>query len=152
MAVLLATARADDDAIRKELDGCYAAMTKAFQQKDSKAYLAYMTDKYEVHQPNGRVLGRDVLDEALKKQIEVTSSATWDHEITKLSVDGDEAVADVTAKYLGKTKGAQDKEISLGFETTSRETWTKTSAGWRLKRVDVLTNKVTVDGKPVKER
>jgi RNA polymerase sigma factor (sigma-70 family) len=139
---------ADRLAVHQSLDSCYAAMTKAFQDKDIKTYTSFMTDQYELHQPNGKIQTRVQLDPALKQQMDVMASATWDHQITKLTVNGNEAVAEVSAKFSGKMKSASGKEQTLELDTTSRDTWTKTDGGWLLKRVDILKNNVFVDGHP----
>ena len=138
-----------DQAVHQALNTCYADMTKAFQQKDIKAYCAFLTDQYELHQPTGRVLTREKLDPGLKRQMDMMISLTWDHQITKLTVNGNEAIAEVTAKFFGKMKGTNGNEQTLTLDTTLRDTWTNTARSWLLKRADVLTNKVAVDGKIV---
>ena len=149
LATSLSVVLADDQAVRKALDACYASMTKAFQQKDIKAYGAFLADQYELHQPNGKVLTREKFEPGLKRQMDLMTSLTWGHQITKLTVKGDEAEAEVNAKFSGKMKGDDGKEQTLVLDTALRDTWTKTTQGWLLKRGDVLTNTVSVDGKVV---
>lgn len=139
--------KANDGAIRKELEAKYKALERAFQQKDEKAMWSMTTPDYAVKQPDGRVLTREMLEPGFKQQMAMSHDVKWPRKITKLTVEEDRAIATVDGRFAAKIDGAGGKKQQMLLVATTRDTWVKTPDGWKLQLSEVQKNHVTIDGK-----
>jgi ketosteroid isomerase-like protein len=142
--------RADDKAVRKEIEGLYAKMVQAMKNKNIKSVMETGTPDFTMKQANGQVL--KAKDVAVQMQGEFAMTKSVDQctmTIDKLTVNGNTAVS--TASYImamtvgGQKPGETHKFTSKGI---NKDTLVKTPKGWKFKSVENVKDTMTMDGKP----
>ena len=136
VAVLVATARpvgADAAApARAAIEAQYAAMSSAIARKDVASYLAAFTPDFENKGASGTLSLSDY-----RKQLEQMLPLLADFQLSvrldSLEVTGDEAVAMNTQTSRYTVRGQKRRSVEK-----ARDTWTRTQAGWRLRRSETL--------------
>lgn len=151
LAISSASAQGDAQ-VRKELESSYAKLTKAFKSKDVKTIFAMGTNDFSYVAKNKTKMDRKSAEAMITGQMKMIQEVqTVSNVIKKLTVKGDTAIAIVTGTVKGKmiNPGQQGKTLALVSIGDTKDTWIKTSKGWKLKSVEVLSDKTTLDGKPV---
>ncbi len=142
----------DDANIRKELDAQYTKLAEAHDRKDLKAIVALKTSDFHAIFPDDRV-GDVKIMELYSKQFLETNQPPFNIRFTiqKLTVSENKLIA--VAEVLQEAARFRDlagKRRKVETSVVQRETWAKTSGGWKLKSVDsVRDQKRFVDGKRV---
>jgi hypothetical protein len=154
MAILNATtAPAQDDAVvRKELEAQYQRLAVAHDKRDLKAIVGLKTADFHAIFPDGRVGDSKVMEQYSKQFLE-SNQPPYNIRVTiqKLTVSENRliAVADVLQEVT-RYRELEGRRRKVDTSVLQRETWAKTSAGWKLKSVDnVRDQKRFVDGKRV---
>jgi ketosteroid isomerase-like protein len=149
----LATVRAQDDSeVRKELEAQYKKLAEAHEREDLKAIVKLKTEDFHAIFPDGRV-GDSKMMEQYSKQFLERNQPPYNQRFTiqKLTVSENKliAVAEILQE-LSRYQELADKRRKVDTSVIQRETWTKTSDGWKLKSVDNVRNqRKFVDGKRV---
>ncbi|HZO87969.1 MAG TPA: hypothetical protein VFB38_06475 [Chthonomonadaceae bacterium] len=143
-------ARADDYALKKELQGQYGKLAGAILRKDFQAVRQMVTPdaswklldgkKRDLKQMEG-VYRRRVA--ALKPGIQFTVS------ISRMTPQGKEEQVECTHVFAGFKTDGKGKTHHLFEGSAWRDLWTKTAHGWKLKRSEQVNQRQSVDGKPV---
>jgi hypothetical protein len=142
----------DDPEVRKELDAQYKKLNEAHDRKDINAILGLKTADFHAIFPDGRVGDSKVMEQYSKQFLE-NNQPPYNIRITiqKLSVSENKLIA--VAEVLQEATRHRDlagKRRKVDTSVEQRETWSKTSDGWKLKSVDSVRNqKRFVDGKRV---
>ena len=150
---LKATVFAQDDAeVRKELDAQYKKLAEAHDRKDLKSITALKTSDFHAIFVDGRVGDVRIMEQYSKQFLE-TNQAPFNIRFTiqKLTVSENRliAVAEVFQE-AARYRDLAGKRRKVETSVIQRETWAKTSDGWKLKSVDnVREMKRFVDGKRV---
>jgi len=150
---LSASVFAQDDAdIRKELDAQYKKLAEAHDRKDLKAIAALKTSDFHAIFVDGRVGDMRIMEQYTKQFLE-TNQPPFNIRFTiqKLTVSENKliAVAEVFQE-AARYRDLAGKRRKVETSVLQRETWAKTSDGWKLKSVDnVRDMKRFVDGKRV---
>ena len=123
LLVASAFASADDAAVRKALNANYAKMSAGYKKGDVNAVIALM-------------LPTTARSEAsfVRNNISMMKVADVKYKITAMKVTGAEAMAFVTATFLGSMKDPGGKMHSASVKQGSIDTWISTPKGWMLKR------------------
>lgn len=138
-------APADDTAIRSKYD----LYTKAYKTHNVKMIVDLTTDDYTSKVSNGKEVDRATFAQVMEGQVNTATSETL--KVDKLDVHGVEATAVVTEKVRNDLKNPLTGQRSVvESSNTCRDTWVRTSAGWRLKHSETLAESLLVDGKPYK--
>jgi ketosteroid isomerase-like protein len=139
----------DKEQVKKELEAQYEKMGAAFKAKDVKAMLAQTTDDVTVKDMNGKVRDRADLEKMTEREIQNTRAVKqWSNQITRLELKGNTVIATVEAKVVLEAQ-SEGRYHTYDLTQGSRDTWIKTSSGWKLK-VEELTKDITlVDGKQI---
>ena len=153
LVCLNSTVHAQDDAdVRKELEAQYKKLAEAHDRKDLKAIAALKTSDFHAMLPDGRVADVKVMEQNTKQWLE-TNQPPFDMRFTiqKLTVSENKliAVAEVFQE-AARYRDLAGKRRKVETSVLQRETWAKTSDGWKLKLVDnVRDQKRFIDGKRV---
>ena len=151
MSVRTASAQ-DDVAVRKELEAQYLKLAEAHDKRDLKAIVGLKTADFHAIFPDGRV-GDSKLMEQYSKQFLESNQPPYNIRVTiqKLMVSENKliAVAEVLQEVT-RYRELAGKRRRVDTSVVQRETWAKTTDGWKLKSVDnVRDQKRFVDGKRV---
>ena len=147
------TTPAEDDAgVRKELDAQYRRLAEAHDKRDLKAIVGLKTADFHVVFPDGRV-GDSKLMEQYSRDFLENNQPPYDIRFTiqKLTVSENKliAVAEVLQE-ASRYRELAGKRRRVETSVVQRETWAKTTEGWKLKAVEnVRDQKRFVDGKRV---
>jgi hypothetical protein len=147
------TASAQDDAaVRKELEAQYLKLAEAHDRRDLKAIVGLKTADFHAIFPDGRV-GDSKLMEQYSRQFLESNQPPYNQRFTiqKLTVSENKliAVAEVFQEAT-RYRELEGRRRRVDTSVKQRETWAKTSDGWKLKSVDnVRDQKRFVDGKRV---
>ena len=155
MAMLLnsiAAVAQDDAGVRKALEAQYRRLAEAHEREDLKAILGFRTADFHSIFPDGRVGDSKVMEQYSKQFLEM-NEPPYDIRVTirKLTVseNGLIAVADVLQEAT-RYRELAGRRRKVDTSVLQRETWSKTTDGWKLKLVDdVHDQKRFVDGKRV---
>jgi ketosteroid isomerase-like protein len=142
--------RADDKAVRKEIEGMYAKIVTAMKHKNVQAIMEMGTPDFTMKELKGPpVKAKDVAAQMQAQMATVKSVDSCTMTLDKLVVKGNTAVAtenNATAMtVLGQKKGETHKVTSKG---TTEDTFVKTPKGWKFKSVNTIKDIMTMDGKP----
>jgi hypothetical protein len=153
MLLNVVTASAQNDAeVKKELEAQYQRLADAHDRKDLKAIVGLKTADFHVIFPDGRVGDSKVMEQYSRQFLEMNQPPyNIRHTIRKLSVSENKliAVAEVFQEAT-RYRELEGKRRRVDTSVFQRETWAKTSEGWKLKSVDnVRDQKRFVDGKRV---
>lgn len=149
----LVTAHAQDDPeVRRELDAQYKRLAEAHDKQDLKTIVGLKTADFHAIFPDGRVGDSKVMEQYSKQFLE-SNQPPYNIRITiqKLTVSENKliAIAEVLQEVT-RYRELAGKRRKVDTSVVQRETWAKTSEGWKLKSVDnVRDQKRFVDGKRV---
>lgn len=156
LVVMLLTAKTahaqDDAAVQKELEAQYKKLAEAHDRRDLKAIVGLRRADFHTIGPDGRVNDSKSMEEYSKQFLE-TNRPPYDIRITiqKLTVSENKliAVAEVFQEAT-RYRELDGRRRRVDTSVMQRETWARTTDGWRLKSVDnVHDQKRFVDGKRV---
>jgi len=153
LTAMPALARQDDAEIRKELETQYRRLAEAHDRRDLKAIVALKTGDFHAIFPDGRVGDSKVMEQYSRQFLE-SNEPPYDIRVTiqKLAVSENKliAVAEVLQEAT-RYRQMDGQRRRVDTSVHQRETWAKTTEGWKLKSVDnVRDQKRFVDGKRVK--
>jgi hypothetical protein len=128
---------------RSEIQGTYSKIASAFARKDLNTATSYFTADYAYTDAQG--VNRSASDlrdyyAPLLRPVNVTSSRISIQQFSPQNSQIQAVVKQTSNMSLGANK--------IVYETTSRDTWVKTSAGWRIQQSQVLSVNQTVNGRP----
>jgi hypothetical protein len=152
-----AAPRANDRAVRQEIQAIYARYIQANKAKDPGSFLQFLDQKvtpdFVATDLRGAHTRQQLMDELKGGQSWEPARSIRLH-IDHLAVQGNEAIATVSGvavrdsrnpKRTGDPSGKPHRFVT---RTTRRDTWVKTPAGWKVKRDEELSVKLTRDGQP----
>jgi hypothetical protein len=142
----------DDAGVQKELEAQYQRLAEAHDRKDLKAIVGLKTADFHAIFPDGTVGDSKVMEQYSKQFLE-NNQPPYNVRVTiqKLTVSEHQliAVAEVFQEAT-RYRELEGRRRKVDTSVKQRETWAKTSDGWKLKSVDnVRDQKRFVDGKRV---
>ena len=132
-----------DATIGVELDVAHDIARRAYSDRDPAAYATLFHPDLEYAQLDGRTIGRDQLVRDVQKQLTRAHSAVSEYRRDALNV---ESTSDATefvvqhASFTVRALGVFRREWS--FRRRGRYQWLRTSAGWQIRRVQILSEEV----------
>lgn len=144
------TARDKSKPVREAIEDWYARNMEAFKAKDVAAIMALRTDDFHTITPDGKVNTRADMELRTKGFLDrIDHFISQDNQIGPIEMEGDLASADITQKTVRMQRlqdGAVHKVEGIAVQ---RETWKKTTEGWKLYRIDnIRDGGLLIDGKP----
>ena len=142
----------DDAAVRKELEAQYLKLAEAHDRRDLKAIVGLKTADFHAIFPDGRVGDSKMMEEYSRQFLE-SNQPPYNIRVSiqKLTVSENKmiAIAEVLQEVT-RYRELAGKRRRVDTSVLQRETWAKTTDGWKLKSVDnVRDQKRFVDGKRV---
>jgi len=145
----------DHSEVRKELEAQYQKLVEAHNKQDLQAIVGLKTADFHAIFPDGKVGDSKVMEQYSKQFLE-NNEPPYDMRFTiqQLAVSENKliAVAEVfqeVTRYR-QLEGHEGQRRKVDTSVLQRETWSKTTEGWKLKCVDsVRDQKRFVDGKRV---
>jgi ketosteroid isomerase-like protein len=136
--------------VRRAIEEWYGRNTAAFKAKDVAAIMALRTDDFQTSTPDGKVNTRaDMEAYTLRLLGRIDHFISLDFGIGTIELEGDLASAYVTQATVRMQRLPDGTLHKVEARALQRETWKKTSEGWKLHRVgNVLSEGVWVDDKP----
>lgn len=157
----LAPIRADNRAVKRELEIIYDRSARAHTAKSiagMERFLREDTTPEFVFQGPRRTHTRqqelETYQPVRQGKEPWVPAREFRTRIDRLTVHGDEAIAVVTDRAVSVVRNPKitgdptGKPHVLTMERTNRDTWIKTSTGWKLNRREVVSGKQTLDAKP----
>ena len=144
---ILVVSSADEATVKKAITAEYSKRSTAFKTKDLKGLFASSTSDMTVKRRNGTILTRAQLEKDFKTQfINTKTVKECVNQITKLEVQRETTVAYFKSHVVVVlNQGGRYHEYDSTVE--GRDTWVKTSSGWKLKFEEVSKETVQMDGK-----
>lgn len=146
-----AGARADDAALRQELQETYNTITSAIKNKERGVAIKYVEPNYAERDVFGKKSTLKEIQARLEKNLAMTES------IEKFAIDVQQvvsndllAVALVKRRVIATIKDPKDKPHKFTSDSMGLDVWKKTDDGWKLRFSDGLSMSQTLDGKPMK--
>jgi hypothetical protein len=149
---LVAANTQDNIEVRKELEAQYQKLAEAHDKRDLKTIVGLKTSDFHAIFPDGRIGDSKVMEQYSKQFLE-TNQPPYNIRVTiqKLTVSENKLIA-VAEVFQEATRYRElaGKRRKVDTSVVQRETWAKTTEGWKLKSVDnVRDQKRFVDGKRV---
>ena len=138
-----------DAQVRREIEAAYAKLATAVETKDFAAFQALRVPEFATIPPDGVPSSAPRMAERARGLLErIQPPITTTNDILELTVRGDDAIATVRQEFT-RMQTVDGTAHEIHSEVTQRETWTRTSDGWKLAFVDEVRDHVTlVDGQP----
>lgn len=138
--------------VRKAIEDWYARNMDAFKAKDVGAIMALRTDDFHTITPDGKVNTRADMEIRTKGFLaRIDHFISQDNQIGTIEVEGNLASADIKQKTVRMQRFPDGTLHKVESGAVQRETWKKTTEGWKLYRVDnIRDGGLLVDDKPYK--
>ena len=138
--------------VRKALEDWYARNIEAFNAKDVAAIMALRTDDFHTITPDGKVNSRSDMEARTRNLLDkIDHFISQDNQIGTIDVKDDLASADISQKTVRMQRFPDGTLHKVESAVVQRETWKKTTEGWKLFRVDnIRDGDLLVDDKPYK--
>ncbi len=131
---------------RKMLEKVYAKFRADVRRKDARAALSTLTDNYTVEYPTHNER-RAAVERNLKNDLAATESIPeWNLTIRDITVDGNTVTATLDDRKITIYRDKQGKTYRGRVEVTMKDTWIKTSEGWKNRRTEMIRIRAYLDG------
>jgi ketosteroid isomerase-like protein len=150
LATLLPATSGQCDATtdRASIGALYSAYSRAMKARDIPTLLGMESPDYTAVLSSGKTLDRKTADGQFAQQLAAARSIdSCEIAVETISVSGAQATAVVTQAIKATVLDNHGGKHDVRSKTQSRDTWTRTSHGWFLKRSVDLSEHTTVDGK-----
>ncbi len=136
--------------VRHQLEAQYAAISRAYRQKDVEGITRLMARDYLWKRAGMPALDRYEAEDTIRDWLDrLQTIKGLASRLQGVTVSGRTAIAIHTSTLLGTVKDQAGKSHSLVSTQTSRDTWIRTPEGWRIRRAVTLSSQALVDGHPV---
>jgi hypothetical protein len=135
--------------VQKTLEGNYAAISKAFVDKDFDKFASFLAPDFKGKSPRG-IADRAKVIQDFKSQRERMSDIHWTKKITGLKVEGAIAHAQVEGVLTSKMDVGDKKPHTFDLKSVAKDDWALGKDGkWLLKSSETTKLDVKFDGKPI---
>jgi len=132
--------------IMNELDAAHQKAQDAYHRRDFHAYMEIFAPDLAYGRADGKVIGRAELAHDVRTQLQVFDSAQTSFTRERLEVHDAEATELLRQNALVTTRHFAIIRRSWSVERLGRYVWTKTSEGWRIRKVEILKENVRSAG------
>ena len=142
---------ADEASVRKELTAAYAQISKALTTGDIITFEKFLSSDYTGKSLGGKNRNRKEVLAGIKETMKrVPPNAKLSISIDKLTLKGNKAVTMVSLGTSNISEDGQGNSHIQQMIQKDRQSWSKSGGSWKLKHSDILSQKMTLDGKTVK--
>lgn len=137
LAIVSVGARADNAAVKRELDKLNTTLIRATVRRDSKAVMALMTPDFTLKPVNGKVYTKAQAETEMKRTWpSIKAFRFWNLTITDFKVNGDSAIGTVEERMTVDLKDKKGHVRPTTLLTVTKNTWRKTKSGWKFSRME----------------
>lgn len=141
---------ASPQSLREALAAAYEHNRRALLSNDAAAVLALRTGDFQVVTPDGTI--HDAREMSAFTHNLLANVERWEalsFDIETLEPRGNEVAADVRQHSIRIMRRGEGKTRRVENWVTQRETWLRTPAGWKIRRMDnIRDQRVLIDGVP----
>lgn len=131
--------------VRGEIEEAYEKLAAAVESKDYAAFQALRAGEFATIPPDGVPSpGSRMADRARGMLERIQPPITTTNDILELTIRGNDAIATVRQKFT-RRQLIEGTQHTIHTEVTQRETWTRTTEGWKLLFVDEVRDHMTLD-------
>lgn len=144
------TSPSDTAAVRRQLEQWYEENQRAFLAKDFSAIMALRTEDFHAVTPDSVVHSRAEMERSTRALLDgIEQWIELNFDLDSLEVSGDLARA-VVHQHVDRMARRNDGLVHhVETWVTQRETWQRTTEGWKLYRVDSIRDqRRLIDGQP----
>ena len=127
----------------------YDAYSHAVSAKDTKFVEGYFTPGYTVTLPTHEVKTRDDVLKAINDLYGKGSKLKWTFKVGELHIVGDGVMAMVPSHLSARMVGDDKKKHQVEIDGVNQDIWSQVGTDWVLKRTEIVSLKLKVDGKSV---
>jgi hypothetical protein len=137
--------------VRIELESAYATQDEAIKKNDFKAFVETLAPDYSLKLLNGEGFSREQVETFIKNDMTHTKTVAKSvSTIDSLTVNPGEAVVVVTHEASRILTDGQNVPHKWENKVVHKETWARTTDGWKLRRVEELKQLYLLrDGSPL---
>lgn len=139
-------------AAQKAIEKQYEKIAQGLKTKNIKPLQEVTTPDYTLTVPGGKVIKRQQMEAQFTTQLSFLQTVTGATEkLTKLTVKGEEATADVQETLSGVISDPQTQGKVHKVDTSSHyhDIWIKSKGNWLRKHTDLVKVDLSMDGKPL---
>lgn len=152
LTFLTAAANADAAAdARKAIQAAYTSENAATAKKDAKGALAAYASDYEQTSSKGTKINMAQIRQLVPQVFAMATTIKDKTTIQKFAMKGS-SKAIVTAKRqteMTMVNPQTQKPAKAAMDAVTEDIWVKGAKGWQIKRSKALSEKQTLDGKPI---
>lgn len=136
--------------IRKELEAAYARNVEAFKRNDVAFLEQIFAPDFQATDFSGETHDRQSVVDYIRHNARTFKVLELSMEIMELTIEEHRAIAIIEQKGSRAFDDEQGTSHQLDVGAIQRETWVKTSGGWRLQQVEEMDLLYALrDGEPV---
>jgi len=141
LLVVACATTSSEQRLQREIQAEYDKLGAAFSRQDLDAVLSFRTDDFQTFPPNGdaptttaemKEYTRNWLLVQNKPPIKVRMT------VESLEVRSKDEVAAHVLQWASRYQDRDGKLVHVVHEVRQRETWVRTPAGWKIRRVDQI--------------
>ncbi|HRF59982.1 MAG TPA: nuclear transport factor 2 family protein [Fimbriimonadaceae bacterium] len=143
-----------DATVKAAIEKEYARASAALMKRDVKRFMTITTPDIKYYARSRQVLDRNALETQYRKNFSLYRSVdNVAYRVKTVTVNGKTATA-MTTSTLDVTLpgGTPKKPMKYRAIADTRNTWVKTPVGWRLQKIELLDDRITLDGRPMLRR
>jgi hypothetical protein len=130
--------------VARDLDAVHERARVAFANRDAAAYMAVFHPEVQYTQPGGRTIGHAELARDVRMQLDRVRFAVSEYHREEMEIHSPIEVTEVLeqrAKVRVHAFGILRRE--WGIQRRGEYDWLRTPDGWRIRRVKVLSERIT---------
>ncbi len=139
---------AQDAATRKAITAMYGKVCEAYSKKDLSALKATAVPDLVFYEVGGKSVTLKEMEGMLQQMFSQTKSLKVTEKADKWAMQGKDVLVDSTMTTVSKMDGPDKKPHEVAYASKSRDLWRKTAQGWRIVRIQAVSETMKVDGKP----
>lgn len=138
--------------VRKELDGDYKEFSRAFEANHIDAIGSMLTDDFTVVHKGEPDMNKAQVIAAFKQQAAMSKNVRWPRKIVRIKAQPHGGVLATVAGHFVAVVSQGKGKHKLEMASSTRDLWVHTDTGLKLKRSEVTSMKMSMDGKPIGPR
>ena len=147
LGALAPAVRADDAAVKAELNRLNAKLVDATRCKDIKATMALMTPDFQMKKIKGSWQNRAQTEAVLRKSWPtIAGIRSWRIAMRDLKILGPSATALVEDQVIADVKDSKGLLHSVTMHTITREEWRQVNGAWKFRRMEDVKSQTTAGG------
>lgn len=141
-------AAAPEAKVKTLIQSLYDRENAAADNKDARGMLAYVSPTFVGVDSSGKRVTYADMKDSIRQLLTLASGLEAGTVVRECKVTGDKAVVSVDDDIRLVISSDGQPSAHVDETSSSTDTWSKTSTGWRMVASRVLSHLVTVDGQP----